>query len=125
MTSTGLPPDRAPTYRVPTHVRTRAVGDESLVLDLRTERHFGLDGVGHHLWSLLRGGATIEDAVDHLAAVYDVDRAQLTADVGDLVEVLLDRGLLVTGQPGRAHEGLGSVRALPRRTSSDEHGDRP
>jgi hypothetical protein len=106
--SAGAPPPGAP--RVPRHVRTRRTGDDVVVVDLHTERYYGLDGVGADLWRLLVSGHPIPAAVDQLGRRYDVDTEVLREDVDGLVATLLDRGLLTDDDPGT---GVGLCPAVP------------
>lgn len=70
------------------------LGDEVAILDLRSERYFGLDPVGTNIWEALTTASSVGAAVDALLAVYDVDRPTLMRDVVNLVTRLKDRGLL-------------------------------
>src|SRR5690606_25513702 len=41
--------------RLPEHVLTRTVGDETVLLDLESEEYYGLDGVGARFAELIGG----------------------------------------------------------------------
>jgi hypothetical protein len=68
----------------------RLVGDEGVLLNLRTQRYLGLNPVGTRVWALLEHGETIQTAYDTLLAEYDVEPAALRLDldlfIGQLVE---------------------------------------
>jgi hypothetical protein len=82
------------TLTVPPHVMSRLVGDETVLLDLASGLYFGLDGVGQRIWQAVANGKKLSETVDIVAAEYDVDRDQATADVLQFASTLLERGLL-------------------------------
>ena len=56
-----------------------------------------LNLLGGMIWSLCDGTHTQEQVVDHLLEEFDVDRNELTDDVSEFVEDLLQRGWLSHG----------------------------
>lgn len=70
------------------------VAGEIVLLDLRSENYFGLDEVGTRIWRLLETGINIGEVVQKLLQEYDVDQITLEADVNDLLEKLLEAGLI-------------------------------
>ena len=75
-------------------VLTRELRGESVLLDLASERYFGLDEVGTGMWRALTAGSTIEAAIEALEAEYDVAPEQLRDDVAAFVRKLADAGLV-------------------------------
>ena len=55
---------------VPDGVLARNLEGESVVLNLKTEKYFGLDEVGTRMWTLLTDAGNIQSAYDSLAAEY-------------------------------------------------------
>ncbi len=80
--------------RVPDDVLISNLQDESVILNLKSERYFGLDDVGTRMLSLLSTSDSIEAAYESLAAEYDVDREALRQDLATLIENLLQQGLV-------------------------------
>ncbi|MEQ8272265.1 MAG: PqqD family protein [Deltaproteobacteria bacterium] len=81
--------------RVATEVAAEHLADGSVVLDLRTGRHFTLNVVGGVVWQRLEAApATLEQIVDALDAVFDVPRARLKDDVTRLLDTLERSGLI-------------------------------
>ena len=68
----------------------RLVGDEGVLLNLRTQRYLGLNPIGARVWTILEPGATIQAAYDALLQDYEVDPSKLRLDldlfIGQLVE---------------------------------------
>lgn len=72
----------------------RKVGQETVLLDLASGTYFGLDPVGARIWQLIEGGKCLPDIVDTMLEEFDVERAQLEADVARLVAELRDKQLV-------------------------------
>ena len=83
---------------VPDGVLVRSLEGESVVLNLKTEKYFGLDEVGTRMWALLTDAGNIQSAYDCLAAEYDVEPVQLRADMERLIGELVEYGLLTVSE---------------------------
>jgi len=70
------------------------VSGELVLLDLASESYFGLDVIGARIWGLLESGASVGDTLDTLIQEYDVERATLEADLGELLDKLAAAGLI-------------------------------
>ena len=80
--------------QVPDDVLISKLQEESVILNLDSERYFGLDDVGTRILSVLTTSDSIEAAYQTLVSEYDVDRHSLRLDLAELVENLLTHGLL-------------------------------
>ena len=80
---------------VPDDVLISNLQDESVILNLDSERYYGLDDVGTRFLSVLTTSDSIETAYDRLRDEYDVDPQVLRADLLALIEKLIDQGLLI------------------------------
>ena len=80
---------------VPDDVLISRLQEESVILNLDSERYFGLDDVGTRFLSVLTTSDSIETAYDRLRNEYDVDPQALRNDLLALVENLIDQGLLI------------------------------
>ena len=88
---------------VPDNVLFRELEGESVILDLDSEQYFGLDEVGTRMWRLITEAASIGAAFDELVAEYDVEAEVLGKDLSELIDTLLDKGLLsIAPGPGTA-----------------------
>ena len=67
---------------------------EVVLLDENTDELIGLNGTASEIWQLLSEGATPEEVARRLEAKYDVEPDRLRADLADLVETLMARGML-------------------------------
>jgi hypothetical protein len=68
---------------------------ESVILNVNSQRYYGLDKVGTRFLTLLSNSETIEQAFKTLLAEYDVEAVQLRVDLTDLLAELRDQGLVV------------------------------
>ena len=80
---------------VPPQVMSRLVGDETVLLDLKSGIYFGLDGVGKRIWESVAEGNNLSQAAAIIVAEYDVDEKQAQTDVIEFASDLVTRGLLV------------------------------
>lgn len=80
-------------------VMVRKVGEESVLLDLKTERYLGLDDVSARFWDLLTGGGTVQSAYDALLTEFEVEPERLRQDLDDFVQELVRFGLVERNQP--------------------------
>jgi hypothetical protein len=78
----------------PAHVLIRRVEGEAVLLNLNSERYFGLDPVGARMWELLTTSHSIQAAYENLLKEYDVGSGQLRENLETLLRNLLDNGLI-------------------------------
>ncbi len=65
-----------------------------VLLDLKAESYFGLNEIGTRIWQMLEAGRAVPDMLDELLAEYEVGREELEADVRELLDELLEAGLI-------------------------------
>ena len=80
--------------KIPDDVLISKLQEESVILNLDSERYYGLDDVGTRFLSVLTSSESIEAAYETLAGEYDVDRQVLRQDLIELVENLSKQGLI-------------------------------
>ena len=80
---------------VPDGVLISHLQEESVILNLESERYFGLDDVGTRFLSVVTSSESIEAAYERLRDEYDVDPQVLRSDLLALVENLINQGLLI------------------------------
>lgn len=79
---------------IPSHVLVRHLDGESVLLNLETEKYFGLDSTGTRMWELVTTSPTIELAYGRLAEEFDVEPELLRNHLGELLSELRENGLL-------------------------------
>ena len=79
---------------VPSHVLVRHLDGESVLLNLETERYFGLDSTGTRMWELVTTSPTIESAYARLMEEFDVEPEVLRSHLADLLKDLKENGLV-------------------------------
>ena len=83
--------DRA---KVLPHVLVRYLDKESVLLNLETERYYGLDETGTRMWQVVTAAPSIDAAYQELQNEYDVESDLLRADLTELLGRLVENGLL-------------------------------
>jgi len=81
-------------YTVSDDVLFQEVSGETVLLDLDSESYFGLDEIGTRIWKLLNDETSAGEMVDALLEEYEVERETLEVDVAELLENLLEAGLI-------------------------------
>jgi hypothetical protein len=75
----------------------RLPDDELVLLDLTTEKYFGLDATGTAMWDELTETRHVGHAYDRLRDRFDVAPEVLRHDLDTFVRRLAERGLLQLG----------------------------
>ena len=81
------------------HVLISNLQEESVILNLESERYYGLDGVGTRFLSVLNTSDSIEAAYEVLRDEYDIDPKYLRQHLLELTENLLQQGILIRANP--------------------------
>ena len=79
--------------RIPDDVLVSELDGESVLLSLRSESYFGLDEMGTRVWELLKS-ESIQRVYETLLADYDVDPEMLRVDLSELLDNLVQQGLV-------------------------------
>ena len=70
------------------------IDDEIVVMRLDTGEFYSLTGTGASIWRLIDGSRDRDSLVGALAAQFEADKAEITADVDDFLRQLKESGLL-------------------------------
>ena len=79
---------------VPPHVLIRHLEGESVLLNLDSERYFGLDATGTRMWELVTSQPCIAMALEELQEEYEAEPETLRAHLTELLSKLVENGLL-------------------------------
>jgi hypothetical protein len=79
---------------VPGHVLIRYLDGESVLLNLDSERYFGLDATGTRIWELVTAQPSIGLALEKLQEEYEVDPEVMRNHLTQLLSGLVENGLL-------------------------------
>jgi hypothetical protein len=85
--------------RLPDDVLISNLQQESVILNLDSERYYGLDDVGTRFLTILNTSDSIEAAYEALRNEYDVDAQSLRKDLIELIENLVKQGILIRANP--------------------------
>lgn len=71
----------------------QTVAGEAILIDLQTGKYFSLNRVGTEFWEMLDGEQSLAQHAATLATKYNVDAEMVTADLVELAEKLVEKGL--------------------------------
>ncbi len=83
-------------------VMFQTVGEESVLLNLKTSLYLGLDPVGTRMWTVLTDAKSIQAAYDLLLTEYEVRPEQLRKDLEEFLDQLSEQGLIAVKSDGAA-----------------------
>jgi Coenzyme PQQ synthesis protein D (PqqD) len=76
------------------NVMIRVIGDEAVILNLKSELYLGLNPVGTRMWTVLHEAPSIQAAYDSLLSEYEVAPERLRQDLDELLDQLLRQELI-------------------------------
>jgi hypothetical protein len=79
---------------VPPDILISQVGGESVILNLKSEHYFGLDDIGTEMWAAITNSESIQAAYEKLLNEYEVEPEQLKRDLQNLIQKLVEHGLV-------------------------------
>lgn len=94
MPATAMPVTLAHRVTRSDEVLFQEVGGEGVLLDLASERYFGLDPVGARIWALLAENEHLASIHEVLCAEYDAEPARVADDLLALAAQLAEAGLV-------------------------------
>ena len=80
--------------KIPDDVLISKLQEESVILNLASERYYGLDDLGTRILAVLTTSDSIEAAYQTLLQEYDVDGHVLRQDLLEIVQKLVDQGIV-------------------------------
>ena len=80
--------------RVSADAVARRVGDQVVLVQLRTNRIYELNRTGARLWELLQGGKDLEQAREEMLLEFDVSEDELRSNLNEIVDEMAAMGLL-------------------------------
>ncbi len=80
--------------RISPDVLFRELAGEAVLLDLKSQRYFGLDPVGTRIWQLLDERGKTESVLQAMLDEFDVEEAELRRDIAAFIRELEAAGLI-------------------------------
>ena len=96
-----MPPRFSSRVTTAPDVMFRIIGDEAVLLNLKSELYLGLNPVGTRFWTALHEASSIQAAYESLLSEFDVAPERLRHDMDELLGQLLDQKLIEV-RPGEA-----------------------
>ena len=90
----------------PNRVSHERLQDEVIIINLASGAYLSGSGPAADLWTLVAGGASIDETVAVLAQAYAADPCAIRDDVAASVRTLVERTILIEVTGGAPAEGL-------------------
>lgn len=87
-----------PHYSVPPDIIYEWVGDEMVIINLKTDRIFSLNKTGARFFDLLTSRHSVSEIKDKLLKEFEVDPLTLDTEVQNIIGKLLDESLIYTDE---------------------------
>lgn len=78
-------------------VISRNIDDETVLVNLETERMFTLNSTGARFWQLLGEGQKLDQICRQMKLEYEVSSTEIEREIGDLLNLLKEEGLVNIG----------------------------
>jgi len=78
----------------PPHIMFQSFDNEAILLDIRTQEHFGLDPVATLFLTHIQNDKTPKEILSVILDEYDVTQEQLESDINVLLDTLLKHELI-------------------------------
>jgi hypothetical protein len=93
-----------------THVASRLMGGEMMIMSTRDSTLFTLNGVASAIWEAADGKTPLDEIVtDHICKEYDVSPEQAMMDAETLVEQLAGHGIMIVSDQQIAPRDISEV----------------
>ena len=90
--------DKTEKFISPEGVLEQYLENESVFLNLNTQMYHGLNETGAKIWRLLVEHGEKAPVLEIMSAEYGIDKEIVRRDLDDLIEKLLERGLLAVSK---------------------------
>ncbi len=80
--------------RISPDVLFRELAGEAVLLDLKSQRYFGLDSIGTRIWQLLDERRQTAAVLEAMLAEFDVEEGEMRQDLAAFLDQLTDAGLI-------------------------------
>jgi hypothetical protein len=87
-------------FRPQPDVVSRRLDEQTVLVNLRTNKIFELNRTGARFWELLGDRSSESQIVEALLAEFNVPQQQLEREVRELIDSLLDEGLIARDSQG-------------------------
>ena len=93
-----------------THVASRLMGGEMMIMSTRDSTLFTLNGVASAIWEAADGKTPLDEIVtDHICKEFDVPAEQAMMDAETLVEQLAGHGIMIVSEQQIAPRDISEV----------------
>lgn len=91
---TNSAPQGRPRLRVNPAVTSQRIGDDAVLIDLRTNEIYEMNLTAARMWQLLGEGVEVDDIERRLEAEFEIEREELHRQIDSFLATLLDAKLV-------------------------------
>ncbi len=92
--NTNAAPRRRPRLRVNPAVTSQRIGDDAVLIDLRTNEIYEMNRTGARMWQLLGEGLDVEGIERQLETEFEIEAEELHRQIDAFLTTLLDAKLV-------------------------------
>lgn len=71
------------------------VGEEMVIMDMKSGNYIGLNPVGVHIWKLIEQPTAVSDLIAKLMHEYEIDEATCKEQTTEYLNKMLEQGLII------------------------------
>ena len=90
----GVPPQRRPRLRASSTVTSQQIGDEAVLIDLRTNEIYEMNRTASRMWKLIGDGRSLDEIEQQLEAEFEIDAKDLRDEIDSFLSTLLSAKLV-------------------------------
>ena len=87
-------PHQRPRLRVNPAVTSQRIGDDAVLIDLRTNEIYEMNRTASRMWQLLGDGLDVDQIGTRLEAEFDIETEELQRQIDSFLTTLLDAKLV-------------------------------
>jgi hypothetical protein len=87
-------PHQSPRLRVNPAVTSQRIGDDAVLIDLRTNEIYEMNRTASRMWQLLGDGLDVDQIGSRLEAEFDIEIEELQRQIDSFLATLLDAKLV-------------------------------
>ena len=70
------------------------LGDEKIILNMKTGEYYGMNAVGSHVWDMIQESRTVDEVIAALVEKYGIDQERCEHDIMALLKEMSEVGLI-------------------------------
>jgi hypothetical protein len=81
-------------FKIPKHIISRQMHEDTVILDLAAGMYYGLSGAGSAIWQGVATGKGVRECAKIVSQLFDVDISEAEKDVEALLRDLVEKKIV-------------------------------